>query len=48
MIQPETDEQLALEGYCAVSLIRDRKLVPGQSEYTVRHDGLTYRFASRR
>jgi YHS domain-containing protein len=44
--QPEAQEQLALGGYCAVSLVRDRKLVPGQGEYTIRHDGRTYRFAS--
>jgi YHS domain-containing protein len=44
--QPEGDDQLALGGYCAVSLIRDRKLVPGQRDYEVRHAGRTYRFAS--
>ena len=44
--RPDSDEQLALGGYCAVSLIRDRKLVKGQSEFKVRHDGRTYRFAS--
>lgn len=44
--EPEDRERLALDGYCAVSLIRDRKLVVGQSEYMVRHDGRSYRFAS--
>jgi YHS domain-containing protein len=39
-------EPLALGGYCVVSLIRDRKLVSGQSEHTVKHNGRTYRFAS--
>jgi YHS domain-containing protein len=40
-------ERLALDGYCAVSLIRDRKLVAGQNQYSIIHDGKTYRFASR-
>jgi len=44
--QPKNETELALSGYCAVSLICDRKLVPGQAEYTVRHEGRTYRFAS--
>jgi YHS domain-containing protein len=44
--RPEIDERLALKGYCAVSLIRDRKLVPGRSEHAVEHEGLIYRFAS--
>jgi YHS domain-containing protein len=44
--QTDTSERLALAGFCAVSLVRDRKLVSGHSEHTVRHDGLTYRFAS--
>jgi YHS domain-containing protein len=44
--QPANEEHLALRGYCAVSLIRDRKLVPGQNRYTVQHDGRIYRFAS--
>jgi YHS domain-containing protein len=44
--QAANEEQLALRGYCAVSLIRDRKLVLGQNRYTVQHDGRIYRFAS--
>ena len=44
--KPQTSERLAMRGYCPVSLIRDRKLVPGQSEHNVQHEGLTYRFAS--
>jgi YHS domain-containing protein len=44
--RPEADEPLALGGYCAVSLIRDRKLVIGQNDYKFRHAGRTYRFAS--
>jgi YHS domain-containing protein len=45
-MQRDAEEHLALGGYCAVSLIRDRKLVRGQTEYKVRHEGRTYRFAS--
>jgi YHS domain-containing protein/thiol-disulfide isomerase/thioredoxin len=36
----------ALSGYCPVSLVADRKLVAGQAEHTVRHEGRAYRFAS--
>jgi YHS domain-containing protein len=43
---PKTAERLAMGGYCAVSLICDRKLIPGQSVHAVQHEGLTYRFAS--
>ncbi len=43
---PKAVERLAMDGYCAVSLVRDRRLVPGLSEHAVRHDGLTYRFGS--
>lgn len=38
--------RLALSGYCPVSLVCDRKLVPGQADYSVRHEGRTYRFAT--
>jgi YHS domain-containing protein len=44
--KPKTETQLALSGYCPVSLISDRKLVPGQAEYTIQHEGRMYRFAS--
>jgi YHS domain-containing protein len=44
--EPKEETQLALSGYCAVSLICDRKLVPGHESYTVRHDGRVYRFAT--
>jgi YHS domain-containing protein/thioredoxin-related protein len=43
----KTEDQLALSGYCPVSLISDKKLVAGQTEYTVTHEGRHYRFASR-
>jgi thioredoxin-related protein/YHS domain-containing protein len=41
------ETQLALSGYCPVSLIKGHKLVPGQVEYTVQHEGRIYRFADR-
>jgi len=44
--EPKSENRLALSGYCAVSLICDRKLVPGQTDFTVRHEGRIYRFAS--
>ncbi len=44
--QPKKEVQFALSGYCPVSLIADRRLVPGQTEYTVQHEGRVYRFAS--
>jgi YHS domain-containing protein len=43
---PSANDRIAMEGYCAVSLVRDRKLVAGRSEFAVRHNGLTYRFGS--
>jgi YHS domain-containing protein len=39
-------ERLALAGYCVVSLVNERKLVEGKSDYSVRHEGRVYRFAS--
>jgi YHS domain-containing protein len=44
--RPKEETKLALSGYCPVSLVSDRKLVAGQTEYTVRHEGNTYRFAN--
>jgi YHS domain-containing protein/thiol-disulfide isomerase/thioredoxin len=44
--RPKEETKLALSGYCPVSLVSDRKLVAGQTEYTVRHEGTAYRFAS--
>jgi YHS domain-containing protein len=37
--------RLALGGYCPISLVADRKLVPGRAEHSVVHEGRTYRFA---
>jgi len=42
----KSEAGLALSGYCVVSLICERKLVPGQPHYAVRHEGRTYRFAT--
>jgi YHS domain-containing protein/thioredoxin-related protein len=44
--KPELKSQLALSGYCTVSLIEARKLVKGQAEHAVAHQGRTYRFGS--
>ncbi len=40
-------QQLSLLGYCPVSLVRDRKLVPGEAVFTVEREGRAYRFAGR-
>ena len=45
--RPKSEPQLALSGYCPVSLINGHKLVPGQVAYTVQHEGRIYRFADR-
>ncbi len=42
----KSESQLALSGYCPVSLISDKRLVQGQTEYTIQHEGRVYRFAS--
>jgi len=40
------EENAALSGYCPVSLVSQKKLVAGQAEYAVTHEGRLYRFAS--
>ena len=45
-LEPQTEAELALSGYCAVSLIEDRKLVKGQTDHSIVHNGRTYRFAN--
>jgi hypothetical protein len=45
-VGPKKEERLALEGYCPVSLIHEKKLALGQDDYTVRHEGWTYRLAT--
>jgi YHS domain-containing protein len=42
----KAENQLALSGFCPVSLVSDKRLVQGQAEYTVTHEGRLYRFAS--
>jgi YHS domain-containing protein len=42
----KTETALALSGYCPVSLVSDKRLVQGQAEYAVTHEGRLYRFAS--
>jgi YHS domain-containing protein len=37
---------LALKGYDPVAYFSERKPVPGKPEFTARHEGATYRFAS--
>ena len=44
--KPKNETQLALSGYCPVSLVSDKRLVQGQAEYTVAHEGRLYRFAN--
>jgi YHS domain-containing protein/thioredoxin-related protein len=43
---PEAGATLALAGYCPVSLVRDRRFVPGRESLTASHEGRVYRFAS--
>jgi YHS domain-containing protein/thiol-disulfide isomerase/thioredoxin len=38
---------LAMAGYCPVTLVKERRLALGAAEWTARHDGLEFRFASR-
>jgi len=44
--RPKTETQIALSGFCPVTLVSDKRLVPGQAEYTVTHEGRLYRFAN--
>jgi YHS domain-containing protein len=44
--KPVDEKALAVSGYCPVSLVEDRKLVKGQSEHSIAHQGRTYRFSS--
>lgn len=44
--RPEAREaDLALSGYCPVSLVADKRLVQGHPEFTATHEGRLYRFA---
>jgi YHS domain-containing protein/thioredoxin-related protein len=44
--QPVAERAAAVSGYCAVSLVDERKLVKGRSENSIAHEGNTYRFSS--
>lgn len=44
--KPKPEPNLALLGFCPVSLVRDRKLVRGEAEITVKREGQAYRFAA--
>ena len=39
------DRDVALAGFCPVSLLKTQKLVPGRPELSVEHDGRVFRFA---
>jgi YHS domain-containing protein len=41
----EAEAEVSLAGYCPVSLVRDHRLVPGQPDQSLEHDGHEYRFA---
>lgn len=45
--RPKLETEVALSGYCPVSLVADKRLVQGQTEYTVTHEGRIYRLANR-
>ena len=42
----KAEAELALSGYCVVSLVSDKRLVPGQAKYCFTHEGRLYRFAN--
>jgi YHS domain-containing protein len=44
--RPKKETHVALSGYCPVSLVSEKRLVQGQTEYTVAHEGHLYRFAN--
>ncbi len=44
--KPRIETAIALSGFCPVTLVADKRLVPGQAEYTVTHEGRLYRLAS--
>jgi hypothetical protein len=41
----DKDGEVGLAGYCPVSLLQEKKLVPGRPDLTVKHDGKVFRFA---
>jgi YHS domain-containing protein len=46
LARPQDTGPPALGGYCPVSLVAQRKLVRGQADYAVKHEGRVYHFAS--
>jgi YHS domain-containing protein len=44
--EPLAEAAIAVSGYCAVSLVEERKLVKGRSEHAVVHEGRAYHFTS--
>ena len=42
----DKDGEVGLAGYCPVSLLQERKLIPGRPDLTVEHDGKVFRFAT--
>ncbi|AMV39448.1 thioredoxin family protein [Planctomyces sp. SH-PL62] len=40
------EEHVELSGYCPVSLVAEKRLVEGQAEYAVAHQGRVYKFAN--
>jgi YHS domain-containing protein len=44
--KPKAGPELALSGYCSVSLVQDRKLVKGDADHSIMHEGHVYRFAN--
>jgi hypothetical protein len=41
----ERETDMALSGYCPVSLVADKRLIPGRPEYAVTHQGRIFQFA---
>ena len=41
------EEHVALLGYCPVSMVSEKQLIRGQTEYTLNHEGRLYKFANR-
>jgi hypothetical protein len=44
--RPPSEPGVALAGYCPVSLVKDQRLVPGETAVTLEHNGRIYRFAN--
>jgi len=42
----QREPELAVAGFCPVSLVQDHQLVPGEAAMSLEHDGRLYRFAN--